>query len=287
MKVSPAALMTPEREAPLLVETVNATVPGPVPLSPLVIVIHGTFAEAVHEHVDPAVTAIEPVPPAATIVCPVGRIAYVHDGVGTGGGVVPAASVCETVIASPATVNDALRAPALFGSTVKVIDPLPVPDEADVMWIHPAWLTAVHPQLPVASIVSVTAPPAAPTATVRGDTVNRHSAASCETVAFEALMSIVAWRGAGSRLAATRYATEPSPWPVVAEVMTIQGAALDAAQVQSRLVATATVPEPPAAPAESAELVSVTLHFDPEGPVSDTSDELQAMVANSRAVTMA
>jgi hypothetical protein len=176
-------------------------------LSPLVIVIQGTFAEAVHEHVDPAVTAIEPVPPAATIVCPVGRIAYVHDGVGTGaggGGAVPAASVCETVIVSPATVSDPLRAPALFGSTVKVIDPLPSPDAADVMRIHPAWLAAVHPQLPVASIVSVTAPPAAPTAAVRGDTVNRHSAASCEMVAFESLMSIVAWRGAGSRFAATR-----------------------------------------------------------------------------------
>jgi hypothetical protein len=74
---------------------------------------------------------------------------------------------------------------------------------------------------------------------------------------------------------------------VLAEVMTTQVAALDAAQVQSRLVATATVPEPPAAAAVSAELVSVTWHFDPEGPVSDTSDELQATVANSRAMRMA
>jgi hypothetical protein len=65
-------------------------------------------------------------------------------------------------------------------------------------------------------------------------------------------------------------------------VSTIQDAALEAAHVQSRLVVTVRVPEPPAAGAVSIEFATVTRHFEPVGPVTESSEELHATVTNSR-----
>lgn len=69
------------------------------------------------------------------------------------------------------------------------------------------------------------------------------------------------------------------------DVITTHGELLEAAHVQSRLVATVSDPDPPAADAVSLEFVTVTRHFEADGPVSETSDELHAMLANSRAVS--
>ena len=65
-------------------------------------------------------------------------------------------------------------------------------------------------------------------------------------------------RADGSVFAAMRYAADPLPWPLLPDVMTIHDAAVDAAHVQSRLVATVSVPEPPAGGADCSELVTVT-----------------------------
>jgi hypothetical protein len=58
--------------------------------------------------------------------------------------------------------------------------------------------------------------------------------------------------------------------------MTTQGAALDAAQVQSRVVVIVTVPAPPAAGTDSTELSAVTWHFGVDGPLTETEEEPHA-----------
>ena len=50
-----------------LADALNATVPVPLPLAPLVTVNHDVWLlDAVHAHPAGAVTAVDPVPPAAT-----------------------------------------------------------------------------------------------------------------------------------------------------------------------------------------------------------------------------
>ena len=61
--VWPPTAIVPLRAAPVLAETLNATVPLPLPDAPFVIVIHGAPADAVHEHPLEAVTLKLPDPP--------------------------------------------------------------------------------------------------------------------------------------------------------------------------------------------------------------------------------
>ena len=66
MKVWPPTVSVPERAAPVLAATVNATVPLPVPDAPPVTVSHPAFAVAVQVQVPAdAVTATDPAPPAS------------------------------------------------------------------------------------------------------------------------------------------------------------------------------------------------------------------------------
>src|SRR3954470_5612525 len=64
--------------------------------------------------------------------------------------------------------------------------------------------------------------------------------------------------------------------------MAIQPTALDAAQVQSRVVSTLMVPAPPVAGAEGMELVAETWHFDPVGAVTETDVEPHRAARNAR-----
>jgi hypothetical protein len=67
--VCPAIVMVPVRGVAVgLAAAVNATVPFPDPLAPLVIVIHGTPDVAVQAHPAVAVTVVVPVPPPAGTV---------------------------------------------------------------------------------------------------------------------------------------------------------------------------------------------------------------------------
>ena len=106
--------------------------------------------------------------------------------------------------------------------------------------------------------LNVALSPDAATVAAVGVTVKRHSAASWTMSALVVLTSMVARRAAGALFAATRYAIEPSPWPLLAEVSTIHCAVFDAAQVQSRAALTVSDPEPPLAGILSSELVTVT-----------------------------
>jgi hypothetical protein len=62
----------------------------------------------------------------------------------------------------PAIVIVPVRAPLALAATVKVTDPLPLPDAPLVMLSHDALLEAVHAQL--AAVVTFTAGPAPPDA---------------------------------------------------------------------------------------------------------------------------
>jgi hypothetical protein len=65
VSVWPPAVIVPLRAAAALLDTVNFTVPLPTPDAPSVMVIQLKVVDAVHAHPPPAVTAVEPFPPAA------------------------------------------------------------------------------------------------------------------------------------------------------------------------------------------------------------------------------
>ena len=73
VNVCPATVIVPLRAAAVVFGAMlNATVPLPVPLPPLVTEIQGALLAAVQAHVPPdAVTAIDPLPPPAVTDCEV------------------------------------------------------------------------------------------------------------------------------------------------------------------------------------------------------------------------
>ena len=76
----------PLRAAPLFAAAVTVTLPLPVPLAGPVIVSHGAFDVALHEHVAPvalvAVIAVVALPPSGGTLTLDGEIEKVHDGAG-------------------------------------------------------------------------------------------------------------------------------------------------------------------------------------------------------------
>jgi hypothetical protein len=108
--------------------------------------------------------------------------------------------------------------------------------------------------------------------------VKRHGAASCAISIFVLLTSTLALRGAGSLFAATRYASDPLPCPLLPDVITTQPAALDAAHVQSRVVVTVIVPAAPLAGAICIEFAALTSHFEIDGDVNETEEDPQPAV---------
>ena len=87
-------------------------------------------------------------------------------------------------------------------------------------------------------------------------------------------------RGAGSPFAETRYEIDPSPCPLLSDVIEIQEAPLVAVHEQSRVVETVTVPVAPADGTASIEFFVVIWHFTGEG-VTDVSDFEQAAETNA------
>jgi hypothetical protein len=85
VNVLPPALIVPVRAAPVFADTLNATVPLPVPDAPLEIEIHPAPDTAVHEQVAAdALIANEPDPPDSDRLTSVGEIENVHAGGGAG-----------------------------------------------------------------------------------------------------------------------------------------------------------------------------------------------------------
>src|SRR4051794_33770550 len=97
-------------------------------------------------------------------------------------------------------------------------------------------------------------------------------------------------RVAASALAATRYDTVPSPWPLPPAVIEIQAESLDAVHEHSRDTLTDSVPAPPADAKLCAELVTDASQRAAVGPVTLVTAELpharvmaaETSVANSR-----
>jgi hypothetical protein len=107
-----------------------------------------------------------------------------------------------------------------------------------------------------------------------GVTLKRQGAASCSTITWILLTSIVARRAAGSGFALRRYGTAPSPWPLFDDIRLIHVDAVVAAHVQSRAVVTESVPSVPADDAEpESEFATVTSHRDVVGAVSEMFDD--------------
>jgi len=85
VNVWPAIVRVPLRAAPVLAAALNATVPLPFPVAPLVTANHGTLAVALHAHdAADAVTAVDPVPPASDTDCDAGAMVNVQGGGGGG-----------------------------------------------------------------------------------------------------------------------------------------------------------------------------------------------------------
>jgi hypothetical protein len=273
--VWPATLIVPVRDPPAFGATENATRPLPLPDDPPVTVIHAAFAAAVHAQVfTVAATSIVPGPPSAAIVCPPGLIVYAHPGAGGGAGGTPAPLACSRATSTPATAMRALRAAPVLASAASVTAPSPCPAAPAVIRSQAASVAAVQAQAALAWTWIVTFPPDAATVGAAGVTVKRHSAASWTIAVLAVLTSIVACRTAGALFAATRYAIDPSPCPLVAEVMTTHCALFDAAHVQSRAAVTVSVPAPPDAGTVSIELVTTTVQRADEGTVTDVCDDV-------------
>jgi len=75
VNVRPAIVNVPLRSLPVVfAAAVKLTVPFPVPVDPLVMVIQLALLAAIHSHPDCVVTATVPVPPALSIVALFGEI---------------------------------------------------------------------------------------------------------------------------------------------------------------------------------------------------------------------
>jgi len=166
VKVCPAMVAVPLREPPGLAGMLRFTVPLPVPLPPLVMVIHGALLVAVQAQPVPVVTLTLVRPPPEGALKLVGLIVYVH---------VP----WLTLTSTPAMVAVPLRSPPLLAAIRNVTSAGPVPFGADPTAIQAACETAVHEQTSSVEIVNRTSPPLGPRLAAAGDTVALHAAASC------------------------------------------------------------------------------------------------------------
>jgi hypothetical protein len=136
VNVLSAIVRVPVRAAPLFGDTLKLMFPFPVATPPPEMVSQsGLFDIAVHPHAPDVATLTLPEPPLAPIAWLVGAIAKVHGADG-----------CITSSVWPPIVTVPLRAAPALVATLRVIDPLPVPEEPPVIVIHPALDVAVHAQ---------------------------------------------------------------------------------------------------------------------------------------------
>lgn len=278
-KVRPAIVSDPCRGAmAAFAATVKCTCPAPVPLAPVAIDSQSAFVVAVHAQPADTETDTSPLPLSAPKACDVGVMDASHDGPGGGGGAPAAAAACAMLIVWPAMSTVPVREGPPFGATLSVTAPFPVPLAPSATAIHSVWLAADHPQVPPDCTLTATVPPCAGTVGVAALTSNLH-AGSWVMPTCVLLTSSIPFRCTGSVFAAIRNAADPSPWPLLPDVITIHATSLEAAHVQSRLVAIVSVPAPPDGGTDCVELVTLTVHFDPDGPATDTAEDVQDAAA--------
>lgn|SRR5262245_24771220 len=181
-------------------------------------------------------------------------------GVGEGGGGVGVggAAFCVTVYVCPATFTTPTRRAPPFAAIDSPTVPLPFPLCPDATPIQLCVDVAPQPQPLTVDTLTESEPPVGPIVSPVRLSENRHGAASCVTATRADATEIDPLRAAGTRFAATAYATDPLPCPPLAPLIDSQ-LALDAAlHVQSRAVVTVTAALPPLAVNVDAELVTLT-----------------------------
>jgi hypothetical protein len=158
----PPIVSVPLRAGPVVAATENCTVPFPLPLAPLAIVIHGALLVAVHPHSGIAVTAIVPDPPALATLCDSGLMLNVHP------------ELWLTTNRRPAIVSAVLRAGPTVDATVNWTLPLPLRLPPPVIVIHDAPLVAVHSHPAAVVTATVPEPPVLATECESGSMLKRH-----------------------------------------------------------------------------------------------------------------
>ena len=139
------------------------------------------------------------VPPAAGTVWLAAEIVNAQTG----------AAACETCTAWPAIVTVPERAGPAFGVAVIVAGPDAVPPPVTAS--HGVLLEVVHAHPLSVATWTATAPPAAPTVGLAGDSVKVHGAAACWIGSPVSLMDRTVCRAEGAGFAPTRKSNVPLP----------------------------------------------------------------------------
>jgi hypothetical protein len=232
--VWPAIVSVPVRSVPGFAATAKWTLPLPVPLAPDVIVIQGSLLVAVHVH--PALVETvtgEAPPPFLSTESLVGLIEYEHG------------ALCVSVNVWLAIVSVPVRMLPVFAATVNATVPLPFPLAPDAIVIQGALLAEVHVH-PVAA-VTATGAPAPPDALMDAlvGLIEYEHGALCVSVNVWPAIVIVPVRTPPA-FAAIVNASVPLPFPLVPDVIVIQGALLVEVHVHPVAAVTATgAPAPP------------------------------------------
>lgn len=230
----PAIASVALRAGPVVGATANWTVPFPLPVPPLAIVIHGALLVAVHPHSGADVTATVPEPPVLATECDSGLMPNVQP------------ELWLIANGRPAMVSVALRAGPVVGATANWIVPFPFRLPPLVIVIHDALLVAVHSHPAAAVTATVPEPPVLATECDSGSMLTWHPL-PCVTVKTCSPIRSVPVR-AGPSQAPTRNPTVPGPVPDVADVIDIHAVSLRADHGQAASVVTLIVPDPPSAP---------------------------------------
>jgi hypothetical protein len=240
-----------------------------------VTVIHDTGEDDVQAHPGCVVTVTVPVPPAAGIVPATRVTANVHD-----------APACVTVNVLPAMVSVPVRdADPVFGATVYVTEPLPLPAAPALIVIHVAALVAVHPQPDAAVTPTVPVTPAATTFADAVEIVGAHRVPNCVTVNVDPAIVSVPVRLAEPGLGATLNVTARDPEPDDPAVIVIHATLLTAVHAQPAPTVTVLLPVPAAAATDwdvgemegahgtpNANVLDRALSVLPPGPTATTTD---------------
>ena len=141
----------------------------PLPVAPTVMVSHASLLAAVQAQPVDVVTAIVPDPPADATFADAGEIASAH--------VMPA---CVRVNVLPPAVSVPVRGVvAVFGATLYVTEPLPLPVAPALIVIHASLLVAVHAQPVDVATATVPVPPPDVTLADAGEIVGVQIIAAC------------------------------------------------------------------------------------------------------------
>jgi hypothetical protein len=230
----PAMVSVALRAGPVVGATANWTVPFPLPLPPLAIVIHDTPLVAVHPHSGAVVTATVPEPPVLATECDSGLMPNVQP------------ELWLIANGRPAMVSVPLRAGPVVGATPNWTVPFPLPLLPLATVIHGALLVAVHPHPAAVVTATVPEPPVLATEYDSGLMLTWHPLPWVTVKTCSPIRSVPIREGPSH--APTRNATVPGPVPDVADVIDIHAVSLCADHGQAASVATLIVPDPPSAP---------------------------------------